>query len=213
MATLTTGYSWTSGDTITPALLNQTVNSATISGIVNADIDASAAISMSKMSSSAQQSFVPAGAVMPFAMNSAPAGWLAADGAAVSRSTYATLFAAVGTVHGAGNGSTTFNLPDLRGYFVRGAGTNGDGAAAGTFAEKVADSLKSHTHTVTDPGHFHVYGAPSSPTASSGSGGNSQVDTVVALQTLPAVTGITIAATGDAETKPKNIALLYCVKF
>jgi len=213
MATLTTGYSWTSGDTVTPALLNQTVNSATISGIVNADIDASAAISMSKMSSSAQQSFVPAGAVMAFAMNSAPAGWLAADGSAVSRSTYATLFAAVGTVHGAGNGSTTFNLPDLRGYFVRGAGTNADGTAAGTFAEKVADSFKSHNHTLTDPGHFHGYAGPSSPTASSGSGGNLQVDTVVSLPTLPTTTGITIAATGDAETKPKNIALLYCIKF
>ncbi|MCP2041646.1 microcystin-dependent protein [Neisseria sp. HSC-16F19] len=68
----------------------------------------------------AAQSAVSSGAVAFFAGNTAPAGWLKANGAAVSRTTYAPLFAAIGTTYGAGNGSTTFNLPDLRGEFVRG---------------------------------------------------------------------------------------------
>jgi microcystin-dependent protein len=137
---------------------------------------------------------VPAGAVMAYAMNSAPTGWLAADGAAVSRSEYARLFAAVGTTHGVGNGSTTFNLPDLRGYFVRGSGTNSDGTAAGTFGAKQADDFKSHTHT--------VFGAQGGPFTSTGI-------------YLSGVTGtnVTSAATGGTETRPKNIAMLYCVKF
>lgn len=64
---------------------------------------------------------IPAGAVLPFA-RVAPAGWLFCNGTAVSRSAYASLFAAIGTTFGAGNGSTTFNLPDLRDEFIRGAG-------------------------------------------------------------------------------------------
>jgi len=62
----------------------------------------------------------PPGLVAPFALSSAPSGWLKANGAAVSRTAYANLFAAIGTRFGAGDGSTTFNLPDARGEFIRG---------------------------------------------------------------------------------------------
>ena len=64
---------------------------------------------------------IPAGAVMAFAMSVCPNGWLAADGSAVSRATEATLFANIRTAFGAGDGSTTFNLPLLQGVFIRGA--------------------------------------------------------------------------------------------
>ena len=60
------------------------------------------------------------GMVAAFAANSAPTGWLAADGSAVSRTTYARLFSRIGTIYGSGNGTTTFNLPDGRGVFLRG---------------------------------------------------------------------------------------------
>ena len=63
---------------------------------------------------------VPAGMVMHFAGSAAPDGWLACDGSPVARADYADLFSAIGTVYGAGDGSTTFNLPDLRGEFLRG---------------------------------------------------------------------------------------------
>ena len=63
---------------------------------------------------------VPSGTVIHFAGQTAPAGWLKANGAAVSRTAYAALFAAIGTTYGAGDGRSTFNLPDLRGEFIRG---------------------------------------------------------------------------------------------
>ena len=145
----------------------------------------------------------PAGAVMTFAMNSAPSGWLAADGSAVSRTTYATLFAAIGTVYGSGDTTTTFNLPDLRGYFVRGAGTNGDGTVSGSFGAKQADSVGPHTHpNTTTQGELGL-----------GSGGyrydgyqDSGDKEFKANFSSPSNTGTT-------ETRPKNIAMLYCIKF
>jgi hypothetical protein len=63
---------------------------------------------------------VPAGSVMPYAGSTAPSGWLLSYGQAISRSTYATLFAAIGTTYGVGDGATTFNVPDLRGRLVAG---------------------------------------------------------------------------------------------
>jgi microcystin-dependent protein len=96
----------------------------------------------------------------------APAGWLKCDGSAVSRTTYAQLFARVGTAYGAGDGSTTFNLPNLLGRFPLGAGqgtglTNRlQGATGGEEAHVLATAeLPAHNHGITDPGHSH--GAPS----------------------------------------------------
>lgn len=96
------------------------------------------------------------GMIAPFAMGSVPTGWLSCDGSAVSRTTYADLFGKISTTWGAGNGSTTFNVPDLRGAFVRGTGTNGDdsdqvGPSVG--ASQAAGNL---THTHTGPSHTHT---------------------------------------------------------
>lgn len=67
---------------------------------------------------------MPAGMISPFGGTEAPDGWLPCDGRAVSRATYANLFSAIGVVWGAGNGSTTFNIPNLAGKFLRGVGGN-----------------------------------------------------------------------------------------
>lgn len=92
-----------------------------------------------------------AGEVAFFARNTAPTGYLKANGAAVSRTAYATLFAAIGTTFGAGDGSTTFNLPDLRGEFIRGW-DDGRGVDSGrAFGSYQTDEIKSHKHT-TDVG-------------------------------------------------------------
>jgi len=69
---------------------------------------------------------LPSGTILPFGGASAPTGWLLCNGATISRTTYANLFAAISTAHGSGDGSTTFHLPDLRGRFMRGV----DGAIA-----------------------------------------------------------------------------------
>lgn len=87
---------------------------------------------------------VPAGAIMDFAMNAVPAGWLSCDGALVSRTTYAALFAAIGTTWGAGDGSTTFQLPDCRGRFRAMEGTDGT-AASKTFGQKLGDAIRNIT--------------------------------------------------------------------
>lgn len=104
----------------------------------------------------------PPGAVTDFAGSVAPAGWLICDGAAVSRTDLSALFAAIGTTWGAGDGSTTFNLPDLRGVATIGVGTG-----AGLTARALADTggaethalteaeTGPHAHGVTDAGHGH----------------------------------------------------------
>ena len=71
----------------------------------------------------------PAGVIIPFAGTSVPTGYLLCNGAAVSRTSYANLFAAIGTLYGAGDGSTTFNLPDARDRVLQGAsGTHSAGS-------------------------------------------------------------------------------------
>lgn len=173
-----------------------------------------------------------AGAISYFARSTAPTGYIKANGAAVSRTTYATLFAAIGTTWGAGDGSTTFNVPDLRGYFPRGF-DDGRGVDSGrTFATTQADAFASHNHGVNDPTHNHgvsdpghAHSIPSNVSNTFGSGfglsgsGNVGIGientnpntTGVTIVGNP--TGITIQAAGGTETRPKNIALLACIKY
>lgn len=82
-------------------------------------------ISTEQLASSVQQLLVPAGCVMSFAMSAAPVGWYPCDGTTISRTgSGANLFAAIGTTYGVGNNSTTFNVPNLQGQFIRGLTTN-----------------------------------------------------------------------------------------
>lgn len=82
---------------------------------------------------------IPAGIISPYASETAPAGWLLCDGSSVSRTTYAALFAVIGTTYGAGNGSTTFALPDLRGRVAAGANASNTLASrAGADSKKIA---------------------------------------------------------------------------
>lgn len=154
-----------------------------------------------------QTAGVPAGAVMAFAMNSAPSGWLSADGSAVSRTTYATLFTAIGTTHGTGDGSATFNLPDLRGIFVRGSGSQViEGITYNkSFANKEGDAMQGHVHTF------------SALVANSGGG----VGVATPTSNVGRYNGTTASPSDDgtngtprtaSETRPANIALLHCIK-
>lgn len=150
---------------------------------------------------------VPTGAIMPFAMNSAPNGWLAANGAEYSKTgIYATLFQAIGVTYGetngaGGAGTTHFRVPDLRGYFVRGVGTNLDGTASDTFGTKQTDDLKSHTHTIS-PTQVPLRVADGDRGI-----GNASLFSVDNVSTL------SVGETGGTETRPRNIAMLYCIKF
>lgn len=104
--------------------------------------------------------FIPPGALLPFMGSAVPAGYLLANGAAVSRQSFAALFAAIGTTYGAGNGSTTFNIPDTRGVCLRGL-DNGRGLDPGrTLGSYQADGYASHAHGMSDPGHGHSIADP-----------------------------------------------------
>lgn len=114
--------SWTSLSKITSNTLGNLMN--TIS-------------SMMKNTRYLYKQMTPIGSISAYGGTSAPSGWLLCQGQAVSRTTYSALFSVIGTNFGAGNGSTTFNIPDLRGEFLRGAGTNahsgcGNGGSVGT---------------------------------------------------------------------------------
>ena len=161
----------------------------------------------------------PAGIVAPFAGTSAPSGWLACNGAAVSRTNYATLFAAIGTTWGAGDGSVTFNVPDLRGMFLRGTGTNATGSSSGAVGQAVgsyaADTYLNHNHTASQPAHSHSYnGVSGSSSYNGGSGGSITVPNAVGQTTGTAQPAITVdtSTTGGTETKPKNYGVLYIIK-
>jgi microcystin-dependent protein len=103
---------------------------------------------------------MPAGMIAPFGMSSAPTGWLVCNGSAVSRSTYSDLFGVISTTWGSGDGSSTFNLPDLRGAFLRGTGTAGvssdyAGPNVGAYQD---DANAEHNHTGSSAnagGHSH----------------------------------------------------------
>lgn len=125
----------------------------------------------------------PVGSIVPYAGTdvSTPAGWLFCGGQAVSRTTYSALFAVIGTTYGAGDGSTTFNVPDLRGRVVAGkdnmAGsaasrlTSTSGVIGTTLGASGGDErLHQHTHAITDPGHTHTMNMNTSGYAGGASG-------------------------------------------
>lgn len=139
---------------------------------------------------------VPAGVVVFYASSTLPGGFLKANGAAVSRTTYSALYAAIGTTFGTGDGSTTFNLPDMRGYFPRGWADDGSVDSGRAFGSTQQDAFESHTHTVT---LYYSDGATNNyvrgTQAANGQGTRAT------------------SATGSTETRPVNVALLACIKY
>ena len=211
------------------------------------------------------------GEVATFAMATAPSGWLKCNGAVVSRTLYPALFTAIGTTYGAGDGSTTFSLPDLRGEFVRGWADDDTAADTGrAIGSWQADTFISHTHTqqgyfstgTVSADHTHAQGGTwQSGGRSSGhlhnigytttgqnaanwgcyGGGGFTNEVLIARGGTASgwddrehvhstgiggstggisanhIHGVTISgetgAAGSAETRPRNVALLYCIKY
>jgi microcystin-dependent protein len=235
MGAVDTTYTFTATDTITSTKMNNIIDQTTITtdAIIGTTLEVtsgkmkirSAGITSNELGvdsvktaaiengavtqEKASNMLVPTGAVMAFAMNGAPTGWLAADGASVSTATYAALFAAIGYTYGGSGGS--FNLPDLRGYFVRGHGQNSDGTTSNSiFGQKKADTLQNITGTAgrfqssfagtTSSGVFTL----SAGTYTVGGGGSGAYQTVNFDASRVART--------STETAPRNISMLYCIK-
>jgi len=128
------------------------------------------AVTAAKLDSAAVSVLMPSGTVLPYAGSALPGNpndYLLCNGAAVSRSTYSTLFTAIGTTYGVGNGSTTFNLPDLRGRVIAGqddmGGTSADrltNQTGGLNGDTLGATGGAETHTLTEaqiPAHTHDF--------------------------------------------------------
>jgi len=149
---------------------------------------------------SGAQGVLPTGVLMYFAMDTAPTGFLKANGAAVSRTTFSDLFSAIGTTFGAGDGSTTFELPDLRGEFPRGW-DDGRGVDSGrSFGSFQVEDIQSHRHSTTLPRN-NCAGGTGGSDGWGVNGGASGTNTLLSN------------FEGGVETRPRNIALLACIKF
>jgi len=157
---------------------------------------------------------IPPGTIVMTGRNTAPSGWLICNGSAVDRTQYAELFAAISTTFGAGNGTTTFNLPDMRGRVAAGVGTGTGGGASGTGAPTGGTALAAvslsgwfgtndvtltsaqipaHTHPITDPGHTHGQnGGTGGPQATRLTSDTHDTPTNSADPTDSATTGITV---------------------
>ncbi|MFA7943102.1 tail fiber protein [Pseudomonas brenneri] len=135
------------------------------------------------------------GASVGFYRETAPPGFLKENGAAVSRTTYAELFALIGTRYGAGDGSTTFNVPDSRALFTRALDDGKNIDTGRVVGSTQAQSIQSHNHVILTKAFNFSFSAPGGGSAPGGS-----------------MTGAT-EATGGTETRPANIAKLYCIKF
>jgi hypothetical protein len=222
MATVTPGYTFTNNEVVTPANLNA-LGVPTISNIGNPDL-----------ASSTQESLVPVSAVLPFARLTAPAGWLIANGDSVPNgigtvqgvtANFSLLYAAVGNSFGSAG-----KIPDLRGYFVRGSGVNADTTTGAGFGLKQSDAIISHTHTTdsVQQSHNH-YTVADTPYGGSWSfsqykhlSRGYQIGATEIVPTLGLTSDVTQSHThttntqnplGEVETRPRNIAMLYCIKF
>jgi microcystin-dependent protein len=159
-------------------------------------------------------------------MENPPAGFLVANGAAVSRLVYARLFAKIGTTFGAGDGTTTFNLPDLRGMFIRGWAPGGFATDPGrVLGSYQADDNKNHTHTGstnTAGAHTHANGSYDQLLTVDGSWTAKNMDSTPGepklIDSRPMVAAGAHSHTMNldsqgTEARPKNIALLVCIMF
>ncbi len=154
------------------------------------------------------------GTVAYFAAAANPAGFLECNGAAISRTAYAALFSAIGTAYGVGDGATTFNVPDLRGEFIRGH-DNGRGVDSGrAIATAQTSQNLSHNHGGFDGlagSHNHTLNGIG-PYQAGGYGGASENNAVATTSTAPNHQH-SISSDGGTEARPRNIAMRACIKF
>lgn len=151
------------------------------------------------------QALVPAGVVFPYSGSVIPTGWLLADGSSLLRSAYPALFNNIGTTFGSADG-THFNLPDLRGEFLRGLDNARGVDASRALGSFQADQMQSHTHAWSttagsnfNQGQTDLQGLQS---ASSGS----------ASQLIAGTNANAGGTTNNSENRPRNVALNFIIK-
>ena len=169
------------------------------------------------------------GIIISYPKDTLPTGFLACDGSAVSRTTYADLFSVVSTTYGTGNGSSTFNVPDLRAAFLRGSGDQTysskaySGGTAGTkkiqsiMNHQARNRLTYHTHYAwadIPVSYFHPHGnwgGTSQGTQLSSTSNN--VDNLSSTSNNRTYGSYTNSDTANDETRPFGMAVKFCIKY
>ena len=156
----------------------------------------------------------PSGAVMNFAQSTAPTGWLKANGQLISRATYASLFSAIGTTYGAGDGTTTFKVPDLRGEFVRGWDDSrgvDTGRSLGSLQSWAIENIIGVLTYISET--WAQNGVATGPfTKQTGFSATKTPSDVDSSDTGQITFDASAAVQTSTETRPRNVALLYCIK-
>jgi len=195
---------------ITSGLANNTTGAITAEILRNLVID----IVDSCFNEPAPPGSVPPGTIIYVAMPNAPDGYLKANGQEVPRTTYANLFNAIGTRYGLGNGSTTFNVPDLRGTFIRCWSDGFTKDAGREFASEQKQGLCEHQHLI-----FTAAGVPIGHIGMPGGTSQTYIGNVCTLELYPnspraiAKQLIPEEHYDIGEVRPANIALLACIKY
>jgi len=155
---------------------------------------------------------VPPGTVMAYAASTIPEGYLLCDGSSVSRNTYANLFAAIGTTYGPGDGSTTFNLPDYRGVFLRGhhyGSTKDPDYSTRNFGSEQGQQFENHVHKPVPYSNRPTYSDEVSTTTS---GLRALLD--IPYPEYPEITtSDPISGSHGDETRPLNRSVSYIIKY
>ena len=191
---------WIPGETLTASDLN-----SEFTGCIANDNDLATDLASEVTNrNTAIAANLPSGCMMPYAGTTAPTNWLLCYGQTVSRTTYSTLFGVIGTTFGVGDGSTTFNLPDMRGRSFIGLDNLGGSAASRVAAAtSLGDTGGAETvdlsHTHTGPSHTHTYNTVIAHTHTFTTYNDAQNGTgVMAGRTTPYGTGTT-NSTGSAS--------------
>lgn len=140
----------------------------------------------------------PSGMVNYFATTTVPTGYIKANGALISRTTYSNLFSTIGTTFGSGDGSTTFGVPDLRGEFIRGWDDGRGVDSQNTFGRWQGDDFKAHAHNNVVGLFNHTGGG---------------VNRIAYQANMYNDGGIATDSTGGTETRPRNVSLMACIKY
>ena len=150
---------------------------------------------------------MPTGVVLPFGGPTVPNGWVLANGAAISRTTYANLFDKIGTTYGSGDGSTTFNIPDLRDRYIIGADTNALGAYIGEQLPNIKGRLKTYNDTLFLPNNaFSIAYSAETGIKLGGSGSYRQLDISFDAHAANSI------YTDSGKVYPLSLALNFIIK-
>jgi microcystin-dependent protein len=193
------------------------LTTGSISGIVTAPT-ASAGTNTTQLATTAfvLSNGAPTGGLMMWGTGTAPTGWLLCAGAAVSRTTYAALYAVIGTTFGVGDGSTTFNLPNYTNRMPYGTTV---GATGGSADAVVVSHTHTATSTVTDPTHFHNtygnYGGGGNPGGSlniNNPGGQNLAVTAASTGITVATSNSTTGVSGTNANLPPYLGINFIIK-